>query len=308
MSDQAEQAVEDRMTALLDMQDDDVGDEPQEQAESFESESSTDQEKEQETSEEQTTTLTLKRGDEEIEVSLDEAKNLAQQGYDYTKKTQELAEQRKHTELYAQTLRVQDAALRREAEMQNVFIRDLAKIESLSEQIAQFEGLDWSALSDSDPVQAQKLWISFQQLQTKRTQGHQEIQQKHQIISQQRAMRENMQLEMGRAELGKYMPDFNEEKAQAIKNVARGYGYTDDELSNVYDPRFVRMAADAAEFRKLQSDKPGVSNKVAGKPAVVKPGTKDAKVANRAQNAQLRQRLKQTGSDDIAAALIERTL
>lgn len=311
MTDQAEmQSPEDRLMNLLDSEfPDEPGTEP------IEAEAEEPQEEEvkaeEEGSEEETAEpvkLKLKRGDEEVEVDIEEAKNLAQMGYDYTKKTQEVAEQRKQVEMYAQAIKAQEYAIQQQAELQTAFIKEIAKVESINERIAQYEGLDWNALTDNDPVQAQKLYIQYQQLQNNRNMAQAEIQQKQQYLTQQRYQQQQMALESARVELLKVMPDFNAQKAQELREIAKQYGYTDDDLAGVTDPRQVRILADAAAYRKLKADKVNVTNKVQGKPPVVKPGAKDTNAVDKSKHAQMRQNLRKSGRHQDAAALIERML
>jgi len=66
-----------------------------------------------EDSDEQPNIIKLKVNGEELEKPLDEVIALAQQGVDYTKKTQEVAEQRKALEEYAQTVKVQEQEIPR---------------------------------------------------------------------------------------------------------------------------------------------------------------------------------------------------
>lgn len=315
MADQAEveQSAQERMEALLsdgllDEQEEEVVQEAEEaeiQTEDAEAETEGDD------SEEETAPpgkLKLIRNGEEIEVDLEEAKNLAQQGYDYTQKTQKLAEDRKQVEAYVQALKAQEQNLIQQAEMQQAYIKEIAKVESLNEQIAQFEGADWNAISDADPVQAQKLWIRYQQLQNDRAKAANEIQQKHTQIQQQRELQAQARLEEARAELLKAIPDWNEDTAKGIRESGKAYGFTDQELSGIVDPRMVRVLADVTAYRKLQASKGAVTQKVQGKPAVVKPGTKDVQAVNRSRNAEARQQLRKTGDQNIAAKLIEAML
>lgn len=299
-----EQSVEDRLANLL-------GDgEPEpEEDENIPADEEVEQEDEDSEEEPQEPVkLKLKRGDEEVEVDLEEAKNLAQQGYDYTKKTQEVAEQRKQVEMYAHAIKAQEQALRQQAELQQAFIKELAKVESITDQISQYESLDWNALSDADPVQAQKLWIQYQTLQNKRTQAQQEISQKQNYLNQHRQQQQAMALEQARAELLKAMPDFNAEKATAIRESAKSYGFSDDELSGVTDPRMVKVLADAMAYQKLQAEKVNVTKKVQGKPPVVKPGAKDTNQAVKVKSKEMRSQLKKTGRMEDAAAIFERML
>lgn len=304
MDDQAiEQSVEDRMARFLETESGQPEEEePQEQGTTqAEAESEEDQTEEPQR-------ITLKRGEEEVEVDLDEAKNLAQMGYDYTKKTQEVAEQRKQVEMYAQAVKAQEQAFRQHAELQQSLIQDLARLENLNDQIAQYERVDWNSLSDNDPVQAQKAYFAYTQLMNRRTQAQSELQNKHQNLVQQRSQAEELRLAQAKEELVKALPDWNAEKAKEVRESAKSYGFTDSELSAINDPRQVRVLVDALAYRKLQSEKANVTKKVSEKPPVVKPGPKDTKRAVQADYAKERQALKKTGDQHVAARLIERML
>ena len=54
-------------------------------------------------------------------------------------------------------------------------------------------------------------------------------------------------------------------------------GFTDQELSQVYDSRHVLVLHKAAMYDKLQKSKPGVQKKVANAPKMIKSGTKQTK-------------------------------
>lgn len=304
IDDAEQQSIEDRLMNVL-------GDEPEEEqelAEPTDEDVEVEAEADDEEVEAEPIRLKLKRGEEEVEVDLEEARNLAQQGYDYTKKTQEVAEQRKQVEMFAQAVKAQEQALQQHVALQQAFIKDIAKVESINEQIAQFDQVDWQSLSDSDPVQAQKFWIQYQTLQNKRTQAQNEIAQKQQRLQYETSQRNEMVLAQAKAELLKTFPDWNAEKAQELREAGKSYGYTDKELSAVTDPRTVKLLADAAAYRKLQAEKSSVSKKVQGKPPVVKPGAKDTNAVAKTRRSEMRQTLKKTGRMEDAAELIERML
>ena len=313
MSDQAvaEQSVEDRLVGFLNAEDG-IEEEPKEvESQADENTEEVEEVAESEDSQEEPeepVKLKLTRNGEEVEVDLDEAKNLAQMGYDYTKKTQEVAEQRKAVEMQAQAVKAQEQALKQMAETQQAFIKEIAKVEAINEQTAQYEALDWATLTDTDPVQAQKLWIQYQQLQTKRTRAVEEINQKHAQLNQQRELQQQARLAEAHAELLKAFPNWNAEFAGELRESGKQYGFTEQELSSVSDPRQVKLLADAAAYRKLQSQKTNVDKKVTGKPPVVKPGTKDQKATTRTVDANLRAQLRKTGDQHAAAKLIERML
>lgn len=303
MEDQAqEQSTVDRMAAYLEVE------EPSEDPPAEEGEQEVAEQASDEDTPEETRKLKLKRGEEEIEIPEEEAIELAQKGYDYTKKTQALAEERKLVEERAQALQAQEQYLKQYAQAQNALIKEVAKIESLNDQIEQFEKLDWNQLTDNDPVQAQKLFIQYQQLTSKRQQLGNDISQKHYELQAHDGQRRNQALAEGYKQLSREIPDWNAEKANEARDAGRSYGFTDGELDSVIDPRMVRVLHDAALYRSLQKSRPQVEKKIADKPAVIKPAGKDAKAANRTQNADLRSQLRKTGKDEYAAKLIERML
>lgn len=303
MDDQAqEQSVEERMLKVLEAED-----EAPEDTQEVEEQETEEAESEEEQTEEPQTIL-LKRGDEEVEVDLVEAKNLAQMGYDYTKKTQEVAEQRRQVEMYAQAVKAQEQTLKLQAETQQALIKGFAKVESLNDQIAQYDAINWDSLSDSDPVQAQKLWIQYQTIINKRTQAQQSLQAQYSQLEAHREQQKQVRLQQAQADLVKMIPDWSAEKAQSLRDAGRSYGFNDEELDSILDPRMVKVLAEAAAYRKLQTEKKTIDKKVSDKPPVVKPGAKDTKRAAQADYAKERQALKKSGKDELAAKLIERML
>lgn len=306
MEDQAiEQSTEDRMMAFLDSEEPTQDEEaPAEQ----EQEEQPDEEQESAEDTPEPRLLKLKRGEEEIEVPETEAIELAQKGYDYTKKTQALAEERKTVEERVQALQAQEQYLTQQFQINQALIKEVAKVEALNDQIAQYEAVDWNAASDSDPVQAQKLFFQYQQLVAKRDRASSELDQKKGEAAAFQQQRREQMLSEGYKQLAKDIPDWSAQKVQQVRDVGISYGFTAQELSNVYDPRMVRVLHDAMQFRALQQAKPAAEKKIANKPPVVKPGGKDAKVAARSQNAELRASLKKTGRDEYAAKLIERMI
>lgn len=306
---QAEQSVQERMESLLSAGflegEQEEKQEAPDQPEEVEA-----QEEESDSQEETAPTQKLKltHNGEEVEVDLNEAKNLAQQGYDYTQKTQKLAEERKQVEMQSQAVKAQEVQLQEQAKLQVAFIKDIGKVEAITEQLAQYDAIDWQTLSDTDPVQVQKLWIQKQQLESKRAQAVQEIQQKQAQLRQHHELQQQARLAEAQAELLKAFPNWNADTAKELRMAGKEYGFTDQELSNVTDPRTVKLLADASAYRKLQASKVTTTNKVQDKPAVVKPGTKDAKAAVRTQDTELRNRLRKTGDQHAAAKLIERML
>ena len=321
MSDQAlEQSPQEKLMAMLDevpeeqealeaieeTLDEEVEDEADEsdESEEAEEESEAEEAEEEEDSDEQPQTIKLKVNGEELEKPLDEVIALAQQGVDYTKKTQEVAEQRKALEEYAQTIQVQEQAFQQQVQLQNALISDVAQLQAVDNQLAQFNDVNWQELSDTDFVEAQKLFFTFNQLQQQRSTLANQLTDKQQYLQAQQAQSIAEKVEKGKEVLAKEIPNWSRETSQAIILTGKEYGFTDDELSMVVDPRHVKVLHDAMQWRKLQSNT-GIKNKVSQAKPVVKPGSKDTKQEATSAKRQVRDQLRKTGKSDLAQKLIE---
>ena len=308
MADQViEQSVEDRMLAFLDVEEPAV-EEPiaevqeEEQPEATETEETTEEEQEAER------VLKLKHDGVEIEKPESEVITLAQQGFDYTQKTQKLAEDRKVVEAMAQTIKDQEVAFRKQVEMQSALINEIADVTAIDKQLSQYQNLNWQQLSDSDPVEAQKLFFAYNQLQVQRGQAITAINNRKQELDNIQKTTREKHLELGRQKLEKEIPGWNQDMAKETAATGIEYGFSHDELSNLTDPRAVKLLHDAAQWRKLQASKPVVDKKVATASPTVKPVAKNSANVDRAKHSQLKEQLRKTGRGDIAAQLIEQML
>lgn len=325
MSDQAlEQSPQEKLMAMLDEvpeeqdaveaieeQLDEQDEQEVEATESEGDESSEDEELEtddeavEEDSDEQPISVVkLKVNGEELEKPLDEVIALAQQGLDYTKKTQEVAEQRKALEEYAQTIKVQEEAFQQQVQLQQELIGDVAELTAVDKQLAQFNDVNWQELSDTDFVEAQKLFFTYNQLQQKRSELATNLESKAQQVQQEQAKRMQERIEKGKEVLAKEIPNWSRETTQELVAVGKEYGFTDDELGTIIDPRHVKVLHDAMQWRKLQKNSV-VKNKVSQAKPVVKPGAKDTKQEATSAKRQVRDALRKTGKSDLAQKLIE---
>jgi len=319
MSDQAqEQSPEARLEALLGEED---GEQEQQEtpatpehegADAPETKplTSEDQETEAEEDEEEEPPrmLKIKHDGNEIEKPETEIIELAQKGFDYTQKTQQLAEERKAVEQFAQDLRQNEELIKQQYQTQSALIEQIAKVTAIDQQLAAYGGLDWQALSNADPVEAQKLFFAYNQLQTQRGQAVNEAQQKQQEISLVQAQKNETLKQQGLSVLQRDIPGWNTDLAKSIAETGKQYGFNETEIGSIIDPRQVKVLHDAMQWRKLQASKPATEKKVSNATPQVKAGAKDTKASANAQNKQAREALRKTGKGDYAAMLIERML
>lgn len=252
--------------------------------------------------------LKLTHNGEEIEKEEAEVIALAQQGFDYTQKTQKLAEERKYVESMTQTIKEQETAFNQQVQIHTALIQEIAKVTAIDQQLSQYQNLDWQKLSDTDPVEAQKLFFSYNQLQVHRGQVINELNTKKQGLTDAQKQARAKQVELGWKVLEKDIPGWNKDMARSIVESGREYGFNDEELGNLTDPRAVKLLHDAAKWREFQKTKPVVDNKVSTAKPTVKPGAANNTAPSRAKDLEARQQLRKTGDQNLAAKLIERLL
>lgn len=232
----------------------------------------------------------------------DEALALARQGFDYTQKTQSLAEQRKAFE--AEVSRQQQAFA-----LQNQQIETIAEIKALDADLAKFANVNWHQLAELDPVDYLKLNQTYRDLKEAReskVQGFQKAFQESQAIQAQ-TQREILAKQAD--ELSRLVPDFSGDKAEASRAKLREYlgksGYKDAEISSVSDARTVALAWKAMKYDALQSAKADANKKVQNLPKVVQPGVQNSKAQQNAEKTKtLRAQLRKTGK--IPSGLLAR--
>jgi hypothetical protein len=264
-------------------------------------------EEEEQSQDEVPAILKLKVNGEDVEKPLDEVVALAQQGLDYTQKTQQVAEQRKELEAYAESIKAQEQAFQEQMQLNNVLIEDVAKITSLDQQLNQYANVNWQQLSDNDFVEAQKLFFTYNQLQQERSQLVSQFEAKKQQVVQQQTQLMSEKIAKGKEILAKEIPNWSPETNQALLSTGKDYGFSDAELNSIVDPRHVKVLHDAMQWRKLQQNST-VKKKVSSAKPVVKPGSKDTKAEANSNHRQLREQLRKTGKSDAAQKLIENML
>ena len=247
----------------------------------------------------------VKAAGEEREVTFDELVDGYQKGLDYTKKSQSVAEQRKAVE--AERVAIEQAKQARDAYSQRLNLIE----EFLTKQN---EGEDLNALKEVDP-------IGYAVKVAERTEREKQlamVQAEQQRIAQQRFAEQQAQLQQRIQQeakrLAEVIPEYGDEKKsnevkQTIRSFAKEIGFTDQELAQAYDSRQVQVLWMAAQYAKLQKQKPELTKKMQDAPKMLRPG-----VAANQKNAadenvkKAHSQLRKSGKVSDAAALFERML
>jgi hypothetical protein len=172
---------------------------------------------------------------------------------DYTQKTQALAESRKAFEA--------ETAQKQQSIQQN--IRDVAKVVAIDERLQQFQQVNWQAISNEDPLQAQQLWFEFQNLKETKTQTLDQIRRNDAQAQQARTAYIAKASEEGNAILSKELPGWGKEMATNIMTFAnKELGYSVEDLQTITDPRIVKtLHAAMIGHQVLNKQKTGVAKK-----------------------------------------------
>lgn len=195
--------------------------------------------------------------EEVIEATPDELASSYLRQKDYTKKTQALAERedqavkfftQKHDEIRNQYLT--------QAEVARAAVSQMAGLKSEAEmaQLANSDPAAWVAEN-----QRQRQVMAFLNQLDSQIQGEKQA---AQVEASQRELQTKQKMyENAWNELSK--DGIDKPKLQKIYTEAsKSYGFTDEELGGVYDPRMVRVLRDAAAYRNLQAQKSVVAKKV----------------------------------------------
>jgi hypothetical protein len=274
------------------------------EAESDESydESEVEQEDEQDEQEEPQK-FRVKAAGEEREVTLDELIKSYQLGTDYTKKSQAVAEERKVVE--AERQRIEEARYLRDQ-----YAERLQIIEQMLNQQPEGENLD--ELKERDPI---GYALAYTDQQRRKEQIAQVQAERQRIAEQQQQERQEQLGQVIQAEsrkLAEAIPEYADpQKGEVTRRELREFGlklgFSDQELSGIYDSRQVLTLYKAMQYDKLQSSKPGITKRVNEAPKVVKSGVSQPREGSD-ELRKAKARAKQTGRVADAAKAFERFL
>ena len=246
-------------------------------------------------------TFTVKVDGQEVEVTQEELVNGYSRQQDYTRKTQELSQQRK-------TIEQQQAEL---AQRDAIYSQLLPKMEAQL-NAALGEEPDWNALYEDDPVgyvRQKQLWDE-QKEKLKAVQAEQERLQQESFIQQQKLIQQ--QVEEGQQKLLELIPEWQnpevaaKEKAEIAKHAMDVLGYSQEEVSSVYDWRALLGLRKAWLNDKIaETVKKKPTQKAPAR--VARPGTTNRpKTTTPVKRA--KQRLAKTGKTSDAAKVFEQLI
>lgn len=246
-------------------------------------------------------TFTVKVDGQEVEVTQEELVNGYSRQQDYTRKTQELSQQRKTIEQKQSELEQRDA----------IYSQLLPKMEAQLNS-ALGEEPDWNALYEDDPVgyvRQQQVW-NEQKQKLEAVQAEQQRLQQESFAEQQKLIQQ--QVEEGQTKLLEVIPEWqnqevaSKEKAEIANYATNVLGYTQEEINSVYDWRALlglRKAWLSDKIAETVKKKP--TQKAPAR--VARPGTSN-KRKSVAPVKRAKQRLAKSGKLQDAAKVFEQLI
>ncbi|EFK96690.1 conserved hypothetical protein [sediment metagenome] len=242
---------------------------------------------------EEPVTYKVKVDGEEVEVPLDELLKGYSRTSDYTRKTQQIAEQRKAAEAEAEAARVE-----REQYKQG--------LEALKSQIMSVAEPDWDRLMAEDPIE----FVKQKELFRDRKEKLAALQAEQYRVSQRDAAEQQKRLAQivseEQAKLVTLIPEWSDStKAKAEKEKIVEYGlsigFSQEELNSLYDSRAVLALRQGMLYRDMVANakvkKENVKVSPTAKPGTLKPNSQ-ARTA-----AEAKERLRASGKEkDFADA------
>ena len=308
-----EDKVEDAVTETEEVTQEEVLEEEPEVSEDLEEDVEDDEEfddEDEELDEEQTDveeealqpqTFTVKVDGQEVEVTQEELINGYSRQQDYTRKTQELSQQRK-------TIEQQQAEL---AQRDAIYSQLLPKMEAqLKGELANEP--DWNTLYEDDPVgyvREKQLWDEKKEKLSAVSAEQQRLQQEA-LVKQQTQIQQFV--EYGNQKLLEIIPEWQnqevalKEKAAISEYAVNTLGYTPEEIQQVYDYRALLGLRNAwLNSRTVEATKKKPTQKAPAR--VARPGTTNRpKTTTPVKKA--KQRLAKTGKTSDAAKVFEQLI
>lgn len=243
--------------------------------------------------------------DVEQEVPLDEVRSGYMRHADYTRKTQQLATERKQIpQKLAEADRfVQERSQHFDHALQNI---EAFVVQAISPEL---QNVNWQQLAQENPNEYVRLNQRAQQVNATLQQIRNHRQEVAKQSEQQRTRSMQESAAASRETLNREIPGgWNDDLyAKLQKGAVNHYGFVPEEIGNVVDARIMMAIHDGLKYRELQSGKPITQQRIAGAPQLaVKPGA-TATGADKRQSAveTARAKAQKSGSVDDALAVLQ---
>jgi hypothetical protein len=245
---------------------------------------------------------------EEHEVTFDELLRGYSRQSDYTRKTQELSNDRKQ---------IEELQKQYNSEVSNIQTERQQYMESLNQIIANssagldnFANVDWQSLKDTDPIEYVTKKEEFREAQEKvQAMQREQYNAQHRHAEESKKMRTQI-LNEERGKLVSALPEWGEPQQQKkmaseIRDYASSQGFSAEEIGSLIDHRSLLVLLKASKYDAMQNADVK-SKKIKNKPKVIRAGKgRSSSGDSKAKRTVQMKRLKESGHVRDASALFE---
>ena len=272
---------------------------PEEELQDSDGEQSDEVEAEEE--EDKPPSFTVKVDGKNVEVTLEELQKGYSREADYTRKTQQVSEERRAFQAEAELVRTE----------RQQYSQLLGSLQAQLQQNAAPQ-IDLDRLYNEDPIE----WVRQKELARDAEKVHAAIQSEQQRLSHIQAQEQyqSMQAHLAQQQdaMLKAIPEWsNPDKAKAEKTLliewGQKLGFSSDELKNIFDHRAVVALRKAALYDQMMTKRGNIRPAVNNGPKPAKPGAA-GRMDNTTDSRRSQQRLAKTGRVNDAASAIEHLL
>lgn len=231
----------------------------------------------------------------------EETIKLAQQGFDYTQKTQAVAETQR--QLAERLKRVEILE-----QMQPMLAQDLAQVQAVEAQLKPYEAVDWVALANQDVNEYAKHRAHYDALVKTFNGAVNNLNQKRSAVAEARQKFTREHVEQEQKRLLERIPAWKDPEkyktgASELREYLIGRGATPEGVDSLSDAVAVEVAYKAMQYDRLLKAKTDKVKQLRTAPPVTRPGTYQA-TAKADKDQALESRFKKTGDMKDAAALL----
>jgi len=272
---------------------------PEEELQDSDGEQSDEVEAEEE--EDKPPSFTVKVDGKNVEVTLEELQKGYSREADYTRKTQQVSEERRAFQAEAELVRTE----------RQQYSQLLGSLQAQLQQNAAPQ-VDMDRLYSEDPIE----WVRQKELARDAEKVHAAIVSEKQRLSHIQAQEQyqSMQAHLAQQQdaMLKAIPEWaNPDKAKAEKTLliewGQKLGFSSDELKNIFDHRAVVALRKAALYDQMMTKRGNIRPAVNNGPKPAKPGAA-GRMDNTTDSRRSQQRLAKTGRVNDAASAIEHLL
>lgn len=225
----------------------------------------------------------------------------AQQGFDYDRKTQAIAEERRSLQERARLLQTYE-------QMVPHLTADKAQVDAIGLELQKYQNVNWVQIAQNNPAEYPVVRAQYDQMVQAYNAAVGRLGQKQQQVyaqfNQAMAQQQAKERETLRTRIPQWKDDttFQKESPAIADYMMRDYGYGQHELENLWDSRVTTAFYKAYKYDQLQRAKADKVKQLRAAPPVTRPNSPGANQGQRTE--QLTKRLGRTGDLRDAAALL----